>query len=177
LAAYKEEGVNRLVIASLTVATIVVGTAASGSPARNDDVRLSALQVAVTFDGIPTAFFRSVSGLSLEIEVVEFREGGEGGAVHKVPGRVKYPNIVLKQGFTGASDLQKWAFRIAAGQFEHKNGTIVISDQKSQVLARYKLTNAWPTKWNGPDFDATSNDVAIETIEIAHEGLRLVTDP
>jgi len=169
--------VNRLVIASLMVATIVVGTAASGSPARNDDLRLSALQVAVTFDGMPTAFFRSVSGLSLEIEVVEFREGGENGAVHKIPGRVKYPNIVLKQGFTGASDLQKWAFRIAAGQFEHKNATIVISDQKSQVLARYTLSNAWPTKWNGPDFDATSNDVAIETIEIAHEGLRLVTDP
>ncbi len=168
---------NRLVIASLMVATIVAGTAASGSPARNDDLRLSALQVAVTFDGMPTAFFRSVSGLSMEIEVVEFREGGEGGAVHKIPGRVKYPNIVLKQGFAGASDLQKWAFRIAAGQFEHKNATIVISDQRSQVIARYTLTNAWPTKWTAPDFDATSNDVAIETIEIAHEGLRLVTDP
>jgi len=90
---------------------------------------------------------------------------------------VKYPNIVLKQGFAGASDLQKWAFRIAAGQFEHKNATIVISDQRSQVIARYTLTNAWPTKWSAPDFDATSNDVAIETIEIAHEGLRLVTDP
>ena len=168
---------NRFVIASLMVATIVVGTAASGSPARNDDLRLSALQVAVTFDGMPTAFFRSVSGLSMEIEVVEFREGGESGAVHKIPGRVKYPNIVLKQGFAGASDLQKWAFRIAAGQFEHKNATIVISDQRSQVIARYTLTNAWPTKWSAPDFDATSNDVAIETIEIAHEGLRLVTDP
>ena len=168
---------NRFVIASLMVATIVAGTAASGSPARNDDLRLSALQVAVTFDGMPTAFFRSVSGLSMEIEVVEFREGGENGAVHKIPGRVKYPNIVLKQGFTGASDLQKWAFRIAAGQFEHKNATIVISDQRSQVIARYTLTNAWPTKWSAPDFDATSNDVAIETIEIAHEGLRLVTDP
>ena len=168
---------NRFVIASLMVATIVAGTAASGSPARNDDLRLSALQVAVTFDGMPTAFFRSVSGLSMEIEVVEFREGGENGAVHKIPGRVKYPNIVLKQGFAGASDLQKWAFRIAAGQFEHKNATIVISDQRSQVIARYTLTNAWPTKWSAPDFDATSNDVAIETIEIAHEGLRLVTDP
>jgi hypothetical protein len=97
LAACKEEGVNRLVIASLMVATIVVGTAASGSPARNDDFRLSALQVAVTFDGMPTAFFRSVSGLSVEIEVVEFREGGESGAVHKLPGRVKYPNIVLSR--------------------------------------------------------------------------------
>jgi len=169
--------VNRLVLASLMVATIVLGTAASGSPARSDDLRLSALQVAVTFDGMPTAFFRSVSGLSIETEVVEFREGGENGAVHKIPGRVKYPNIVLKLGFAGASDLQKWAFRIAAGQFEHKNGTIVMSDQKGQVVARYTLTNAWPTKWSGPDFDATSNDVAIETIEIAHEGLRLVTDP
>jgi len=127
--------VNRLVIASLMVATVVVGTAASGSPARNDDFRLSALQVTVTFDGMPTAVFRSVSGLSVEIEVVEFREGGESEAVHKLPGRVKYPNIILKQGFTGANDLQKWAFRIAAGQFEHKNGTIVISSEKPGARA------------------------------------------
>ena len=169
---------NRLILASLMVATIVLATAASGSPARSDDLHLSALQVAVTFDGMPTAYFRSVSGLTIETEVVEFREGGVNGVViHKLPGLVKYPNIVLKLGFAGASDLQKWAFRIAAGQFEHKNGTIVMSDQKGQVVARYTMTNAWPTKWSGPDFDATSNDVAIETIEIAHEGLRLVTDP
>lgn len=167
---------NKLILASLMIATIVFGTAASGAPARSDDVRLSSLQVAITFDGMPTAYFRSVSGLSIEIEVVEFREGGIGD-VHKLPGRVKYPNLVLKQGFSGASELQKWAFRIAAGQFEHKNATIVISDQKNQVIVRYALTNGWPTKWEGPEFDASSNEVAIETIEIAHEGLRLVTDP
>jgi phage tail-like protein len=158
------------------VVTIILGTAASGAPARSDDVRLSSLQVAITFDGMPTAYFRSVSGLSMEVEVVEFREGGSND-VHKLPGRVKYPNLVLKQGFSGASELQKWAFRIAAGQFEHKNATIVISDQKGQVVARYTLTNAFPAKWEGPDFDASSNEIAIETIEIAHEGLRLVTDP
>jgi phage tail-like protein len=168
---------NRLILASLMVATIVFGMAASGAPARNEDARLSSFQVAVTFDGMPTAYFREVSGLSVEIEVVEFREGGENGAVHKLPGRTKYQNIVLKQGFTGASELQKWAFRIAAGQFEHKNATIVIYDQKHQEIVRYTLTNAWPQKWDGPDFDANSNDVAIETIEIVHEGLRLVTDP
>lgn len=167
---------NRLVLASLMVMAIVLGTAASGAPARSDDVRLSSLQVAVTFDGMPTAYFRSVSGLSVEIEVVEFREGGSND-VHKLPGRVKYPNLVLKQGFSGASELQKWAFRIAAGQFEHKNATIVMSDQNHQVVARYSLTNGFPTKWEGPDFDGSSNEVAIETIEIAHEGLRLVTDP
>jgi phage tail-like protein len=168
--------VNRLVLASLMVMTIVLGTAASGAPSRSDDVRLSSLQVAITFVGMPTAYFRSVSGLEIEIEVLEFREGGSND-VRKIPGRVKYPNLVLKQGFSGASELQKWAFRIAAGQFEHKNATIVISDQKSQVIARYSLTNGFPTKWEGPDFDAESNEVALETIEIAHEGLRLVTDP
>ncbi len=167
---------NRFVLASLMVMAIVLGTAASGAPARSDDVRLSSLQVAITFDGMPTAYFRSVSGLKVETEVIEFREGGTGD-VHKLPGRVKYTNLVLKQGFSGAGELQKWAFRIAAGQFEHKNATIVISDQKAQVVARYILANAWPTKWEGPDFDASSNEVAIETIEIAHEGLRLVTDP
>lgn len=168
---------NRFVLACFAAATILLGTAASGPQARNEDLHLSAIQVAVTFDGMPTAYFRSVSGLSVELEVVEFREGGSND-VRKLPGRVKYPNIVLKQAFLGGSELQKWAFRIAAGQFEHKNASIVLSDQKSHVvLARYTLTNAWPMKWNGPDFDASSNDVAIETIEIVHEGLRLVTDP
>jgi phage tail-like protein len=158
------------------VVTIVLGTAASGAPARSDDLRLSSLQVAITFDGMPTAYFRSVSGLKIEIEVVEFREGGTGD-VHKLPGRVKYPNLVLKQGFSGASELQKWAFRIAAGQFEHKNATIVMFDQNHHEVARYTLANSWPTKWEGPDFDANSNEIAIETLEIAHEGLRLATDP
>ena len=101
---------NRLVLASLMVVTIVLGTAASGVPARNDDLRLSSLQVAITFDGMPTAYFRSVSGLKVEIEVVEFREGGSND-VRKLPGQVKYPNLVLKQGFSGVSELQKWAFR------------------------------------------------------------------
>ena len=168
---------NRLVLASLMVATIVFGTAASGAPARNEDVRLSSFQVAITFGGMDTAYFRSVSGLSVEIEVIEFREGGDNAVTRKLPGRVKYPNLVLKQGFTGsASDLLKWTLRIAAGTPEPKNGSIVVYDQKQQVVATYTITNAWPVKWEGPDFDAGSNEVAIETIEIAHEGLRL-TDP
>lgn len=166
---------NRFVLACLAVVTIVLGTAASGLPARNEDLRLSAIQVAVTFDGMPTAFFHSVSGLSVEIEVLEVREGGI-GEVRKIPGRVKYPNIVLKQGFTGASELQKWAFRIAAGQFERKSGTIEMLDQAHKPIARYAFVNAWPTKVDLPDFDASSNELAIETIEITHEGLRLL-DP
>ncbi len=168
---------NRLVLASLMVATIVLGGAASGGPARGDDIRVSSFQVAVTFDGMPTAYFRSVSGLSIEIEVVEYREGGANDVVHKLPGRVKYPNVVLKQGFAGASDLQKWAFRIAAGTPEAKNCTIVMYDVSHKEVARYRLANAWPTKVALPDFDAGGNDLAIETIEIAHEGLRLITDP
>jgi phage tail-like protein len=153
------------------VMTIVLGSAASGAPSRSDDVRLSSLQVAITFDGMPTAYFRSVSGLTVEIDVVEYREGGSND-VRKLPGQVKYPNLVLKQGFSGVSELQKWAFRIAAGQVERKKGTIVISDQQQHVVATYTITNAWPAKWEGPDFDATKNDIAIETLEIAHEGLR-----
>jgi phage tail-like protein len=160
------------------VATIVFGTAASGAPARNDDVRLSSFQVAITFDGMATAYFHSVSGLSVEIEVIEFREGGQNDVTHKLPGRVKYPNIVLKQGFSGpASDLLKWTLRIAAGTREAKNGSIAVYDAKRQVVVTYTISNAWPVKWEGPDFDASSNEVAIETIEIAHEGLRLITDP
>ncbi len=166
---------NRLVLASLMVATIVLGSTTSGGPARGDDIRVSSFQVAVTFDGMPTAYFHSVSGLSFEIDVVEYRERGVNDVVHKLPGRVKYPNIVLKQGYSGApSDLQKWAFRIAAGTPEAKNCTIVLYDVRQKEVARYRLVNAWPQKWTAPDFNASSNELAIETIEIVHEGLRLV---
>ena len=168
---------NRLVLAILMVATIVFGTAASGAPTRSDDVRLSSFQVAITFDGMAPAYFRSVSGLSVEIDVVEFREGGQNDVTHKLPGRAKYPNLVLKQGFTGTpSELLKWTLRIAAGTREAKNATIALYDAKNQPVATYTITSAWPVKWESPDFDASSNEIAIETIEIAHEGLRL-TDP
>lgn len=166
---------RKLVLVAVMLATLVAGTVASGNVAVAPELRLSEFRVAVEFVGMPPAFFRSVSGLSFEVEVVEFREGGSSGfATRKLQGVTKWPNIVLKQGYVGShSELLRWAHRVATGQTERRNGTIVVYDEKLTVLARYRFVNAWPTKWEGPELDASKNEIALETLEIVHEGWSL----
>lgn len=100
---------NRLVLASLMLVMIALGAVAVGAPDRADDVRVSSISVAIEFDGMGPAFFSSVEGLSVEITVVEYREGGNNEFTRKLPGVRKYPNLILKRGFDGhPSALQQW---------------------------------------------------------------------
>jgi len=135
---------------------------------------IHAFSFRVEIEGVDVGFFRSVSGLSIETEVVEFREGGS-DVIRKLPGVTKYPNIVLKRGFTGNTALYDWYKSITNQNPVRVNGTIVMFDAGGTQLATWHFFNGWPAKWEGPDFDATKNELAIETIEIAHEGLTLTT--
>ena len=169
---------NRLLLASLMLVTIALGTVAAGAPDRADDVSVSSLSVTIEFDGMPTATFSSVEGLSVEITVVEYREGGNNEFTRKLPGVRKYPNLVLKQGYDGhPSALQQWALRLAAGANERKNAVISLYGAKGELVSTYQVHNAWPTKWTGPTLNGDSNEVAIETIEIAHDGFVLIPVP
>jgi phage tail-like protein len=165
--------VNRIVIASLMLIAIVLGTGASDSQARTANLRGSDVLIAVEFEGLPTmGFFQSVSGLTFETTVVEYRDGGSPGFTRKLIGVTKWPNLVLKQGFTGdITVLHLWAARVAAGATERRNGTIVLYDKSQQPLVRYHIENAWPSKFEISGLDTESNAIAIETIEIAHDGL------
>jgi len=167
--------VKRIVIASLMLIAVVLGTGATGIQARNADLRASDFLIAVEFEGLPTmGFFQSVSGLTFETEVVEYRDGGSPGFTRKLIGVTKWPNIVLKQGFTGEiSVLHLWASRVAAGAAERRNGSITLLNEKREPLVRYQLENAWPSKVEISGLKAGSNEVVIEVIEIAHDGLRL----
>ena len=83
----------------------------------------------------------------------------------------KYANLTLRWGTTDDAELWQWRQKAADGLVERKNGSIVLLDEAGEEKIRWNFVAAWPTKWTGPSFNATGSEVAIETLEIAHEGL------
>jgi phage tail-like protein len=124
----------------------------------------------VEIDGITQGHFRECTGLSSSVEVIENPEGGN-GHVGKMPGRVKYPNIVLKWGLTDDTDLYEWHRTVLQGTIQRKNGSIIQLDSTGNEKARWNFVDGWPTKWDGPTFNAGATELSIETLEIAHEGV------
>jgi len=125
----------------------------------------------VEIDGITQAAFQECTGLDSTTEAADYREGGENTTVRKLPGKTTYSDIVLKRGITDSDELWKWRKAVVAGKVERKNGSIVLQDNEGNEKIRWNFINAWPTKWEGPGFDAKANDVALETLTIAHEGV------
>jgi phage tail-like protein len=125
----------------------------------------------VEIDGIARAAFSDASGFDTTIDVTEYREGGENTTPRKLPGQAKYSNIVLKWGLTQDRELYDWVLQTVQGDIQRKNGSIVALDSAGNEVVRWNFRNAWPAKWDGPDYTAKGNDVAIETLELAHEGV------
>ncbi|MEO8338184.1 MAG: phage tail protein [Nitrospirota bacterium] len=128
----------------------------------------------VEIDGITRAAFHECNGFDSMIDVIEHREGGENTTLRKLPGMTKYSNIVLKRGVTDDKQLYEWHRKAVKGQLERKNGSVLLLDRAGQEVARWNFIRAWPSKWDGPDLSAEGNDVAIETLELAHEGVERV---
>jgi len=129
----------------------------------------------VEIDGIARGAFQEVSGFDSTIDVIEHREGGENTTVRKLPGMTKYSNIVLKWGITDDMTLYTW-HRDAIDVIPsfRRNGSIVLLDRQRNEVARWNFVRAWPTKYNGPDFNAEGTDVGVEQLELAHEGVERV---
>ena len=128
----------------------------------------------VEIDGIASAGFKSVSGLAAEVEVAEYREGAD-HSIRKLPARVRYPNVTLRRGLTTSSDLWNWWKTVRDGALQRRTVVITLLDDSRQPVLRWTLLEAWPVKWELSELDASKNEVAIETLELAHEGLELVT--
>jgi len=129
----------------------------------------------VELDGITRASFIECSGLDATTEVIETREGGENTTVRKIPGKTTYSDITLKWGITDSDELWLWRQQIIDGNVQRKSGSIVIFDLGNvREVARWDFADAWPTKWEGPSLNATAHELAIETLVIAHEGLKRV---
>ena len=125
----------------------------------------------VEIDGVTVAGFSECSGLGAETDVIEYRDGSDKQGIRKLPGLQRYPSIVLKRGITGDKSFWQWWKSARDGQVDRRNGSIVLLDADRTEVARWNFLNGWPRKWEGPALNAKGNLVAIETVEIVHEGL------
>jgi len=141
---------------------------------RRDPFLAFCFKVTISSEGIDkaTGFFKSVGGLSYETEVVDYKEAGANFTTHKLVGATKWKNITLKRGFSG-TELIKWREKwLQEGPKKRVTGTIEQLDTEGNVKAKWTFSEAWPVKWELSELDASKNEVSIETLEIAHEGLK-----
>jgi phage tail-like protein len=115
--------------------------------------------------------FTEVSGLEVEIAPIEYRNGSEDITVRKIPGLKKFTNITLKRGVVGDLALWNWIKSVLEGRVQRADGSIMLLDENGQEVMRWNFRRAWPCKWSGPSLNAKTNEIAIETLEICHEGL------
>jgi phage tail-like protein len=129
----------------------------------------------VDIDGVAVAGFREVSGLSGDGEVISYREGTDKVlTVRKLPGLRRFSNLTLRTGMTTSRLLWRWRLTTLRGATDRHNGSILLRDEQQRTVAEWRFENGWIMRYEGPTLNATANEVAIETVEIAHEGLYLV---
>jgi phage tail-like protein len=138
---------------------------------RNDP--LASFNFIVTIENI-RAGFTEISGLSTESNIIEYREGDDIPTMTKLPGLLKYTNIVLKRGYTtDGKELFAWRKTVLDGKTERRGGTITLLNEARQPALTWEFNDGWPSKWEGPAMNAKNNDIAIEVLEICHEGCTL----
>jgi phage tail-like protein len=127
----------------------------------------------VEVDGVTTAGFSEVSGIMIETEPIEYRNGNENITVRKLPGIQKFGNITLKRGFTRDSALWEWRKTVLDGKTERHSGSITLLNEAREASIRWNFREAWPSKLEGPSFNAANNEVAIETLELVVEAVEV----
>lgn len=129
----------------------------------------------VQWDSETSIGFTEVSGLDVETEVIEYRDGSskEYNKV-KMPGMQKFSNITMKRGtFKGVNEFYNWWNTVKLNTIERRNITIQLLNEEHEPVVTWKVKNAWPTKVQSTDLKSDGNEVAIETMEIVHEGLTI----
>jgi phage tail-like protein len=153
------------------------------------DVLLTAFRFEVSFtrvggdgpDRLGDGGFQEVSGLDVELDVLDHEEGGRNDGVIRRVGRAKYSPLVCKRGMFGpsggdaVSELWQWFQDIVAGvrPVRRYDGTVLVHDQAGRPMAVWEFTAAVPSKLVGPQLDARTGEVAVEELHLAHQGLRL----
>jgi phage tail-like protein len=128
----------------------------------------------VEMQGLVSGGFLRVKGMTREVRVESYREGGVNEYEHKLVSHVTYPNLVLERGLA-LDDLWKWAQAAADGMVERRTLWIRLQDEANDKAWAWEVTNALPVKWSVSDLDATSHQVLMESLELAHHGLRKAT--
>jgi len=139
---------------------------------RNDPA--PAFRFTVRFDNFPPGGFSDCSGLQMETEVQEYREGGVNTHTWRFVTRSKQANLTLKRGIVNKT-LWDWFQDIARGKMQFRNGSILVNDPSGgDDLIEFQILQAFPVKWSGPDLSAGQNNLAVETVEFAHQGLQRI---
>ena len=117
--------------------------------------------------------FTEVSGLNVELQAIDYREGSAlEYQVTKMPGIPQYPNITLKRGiFRADNEFFQWLNTVRMNNIERRDLTISLLNEDHAPVATWKIKEAWPCKVEGPTLNSTGNEVAVESIELCHEGL------
>jgi phage tail-like protein len=127
-------------------------------------------------DGVTSGGFSECSGLQMEVKTFDYKEGGNNKTTLKFPEHASYGNITLKRGVTTSNELISWQLEvnddISGSRSIRRAVTIILQDEIGAEAKRWELTGAFPVKWTGPDFKANASEIAIESLEIAHEGIQ-----
>ena len=126
----------------------------------------------VEIDGVPSGGFTDCSGLTADIEAVDYREGTDVRSNNRrLPGRSKFGPITLKRGYTKDLSLWRWYLNVYNGVNDRRNVTIILQDEEHKPVMRFHAEKAFPTKIEAPMFKAGASEVAVESLELNHEGL------
>jgi len=123
-------------------------------------------------DGIIRAGFSEVTGLNAEANVIEYREGNESLTTRKLHGLIKFGNVTLKWGVTQDLELFNWFKTVMDGDIDRKQTmSVVLLDEQRNEAVRWNIRNAWPAKYVVPDLKANAAEIAVESLELCHEGV------
>lgn len=144
-----------------------------------DGQRITAATFLVEVDGVEIGRFTEITGLQVDVTTEEVAEGGENGYVHKLPGRMSWPNITLKRGITQNDSLLAWLAKSSGEQFAangnkvaRSTAAITLMGPSGKRIRAWEFNGAFPVKWSGPTFATSSSDMAMEELEITHHGFR-----
>jgi len=131
----------------------------------------------LAIDGLESVSFSKCSGLAGELSVEEYQEGGENRFTHRFPTRASFPNLVLSQGAGPMQELWDWFYEFyVSGLVAPRDGTVQLMSSLEGAPAPVRVwsfVRGWPVKLTGPELDAQSSAVAVDSLEIAHHGLVL----
>ena len=141
--------------------------------------RVTAATFLIEVDGVEIGRFSEISGLEVTVETEEIKEGGQNSFVHRVPGRMTWPNIRLKRGITQTDSLLQWlqkssgeGFAGNGNKLQRSTAAITLVGPAGERLRSWEFDGAFPVKWTGPNFAVSSSDMAVEELEITHHGFR-----
>ncbi|MBK7825898.1 phage tail protein [Nannocystis sp.] len=134
----------------------------------------SGYNFAIELDGITGTGFKECSGLDRTQSASDYREGTDPTlSKRKIPGLVSWSNITLKRGLSTDHALWDWQQKAVSGKVDRRAISIILLDDTGAERMRWNVRAAWPVKWSGPAFDAGSDAIAIESLELAHEGIEV----